>query len=264
LSRINDKVYSELMKVSCTTAWGVLGTILRDPLVRDSYRMMKVRPLNPTYRVCGPALTVRYIAYDPLNPTIEAQNLQDAYQSKIEEITEAINPGDVVVAAALGRVDAGVFGDGICTGFKAKGASGVVVDGSLRDMPVIRKLNFPVFTIGPGTPTTAAYHIHDGKPSGVLPAEVNVPVICDGVRVRPGDFIIGDEDGVMVIPSEYVEDVARLGGAVEDVENVERKLILEGKLVHGQMMSEEQAREHGILEQWKLVRDVRTHGIYRR
>ena len=224
---ISEEIMEELKKVSCTTAWGVLEKVTGSPVIRDSFRMMNVKPIDPNYRICGPALTIRYVPYDPLNPDPAAQKLLEEYPDNIAKITNAVKPGDVVVAAALGRLDAGVFGEGICHGLSARGAVGVVTDGGLRDIPFIRRMKFPIFMAGHSTPTVAAYHTHEGKVSGILPTgEINVPVVCDGVLVRAGDIIIGDEDGVMVVPVEFVEEVARRGGAIEDIEELQRKLCL--------------------------------------
>lgn len=256
-SEISKDVLSELKKISSTTAWSVLATITGDPFFRDSHRMMNVRPIDPSYRVCGQALTVRWMAYDPLNMTPEEKALRNSCLSFFEETYEAVNPGDVVVHAALGRRDAGIGGDGIALGFKAKGAEGYIIDGSLRDIPFIRKLGLPTFTLGgTGTNTTALYHIHEGKPAGLLPVEHNVSVLCDGVWVKPGDIIIGDEDGVIVIPLEYAEEVARVGGAQEDLEVLERKLILKGEFNHGQPWTYELAKAHGVLAQWTILKDT--------
>jgi regulator of RNase E activity RraA len=254
VNRLSKDAVTKLSKVWSTTAWSELGRILKNPILRDSYRMRNLRPIDVSHRICGPALTVRYMAFDPLNPTPESEEVQRNYTSYIEKITAAISPGDIVVAAALGRRDAGIFGDGILCGFKYMGVGGVVIDGSARDVPIIRGLNVPLFMKGAPTPTIAAYHIHRGKVSGVLPVGVNVPVVCDGVRVRPSDIVIGDECGIVVIPVEYAEEVAEKGSAVEEIEELQRKLIMEGKYIHGQPMREEVLKEYGLLEKWKLIR----------
>jgi len=251
---LTEEVMKELKKVSSTTAWGVLEKITGNPILRDSLRMMNVKPVDPSYKICGPALTVRYIPYNPLNPDPVARKLLDEYPENIAKVTNAVKPGVVVVAAALGRVDAGVFGEGICHGLMARGAVGVVTDGGMRDMPFIRKLKFPIFMAGNPTPTVAAYHMHEGKVAGILPTgEINVPVVCDGVLVRAGDVIIGDEDGVIVVPLEFVEEVAKRGGAIEDIEELQRKLIVKGEYIHGQPMTRAQLEKYGMLEKWKIA-----------
>ncbi|MEM2876324.1 MAG: hypothetical protein QXL67_05185 [Candidatus Bathyarchaeia archaeon] len=251
---VSKDVMEELKKVTSTTAWSVLERITGNPLVRDSLRMMNVRPIDPNYKICGPALTVRYVPYNPLNPDPTAQRLLEDYSNNISKLTNMVKPGDVVVAAALGRVDAGVFGEGICQGFMSRGAVGVVTDGGMRDVPFIRRMKFPLFMAGHSTPTTAAYHIHEGKVVGILPTgEINVPVVCDGVLVRAGDIVIGDEDGVIVVPIEFVDEVARRGGAIEDIEDLQRKLIVKGEYIHGQPMSRAQLEKYSMLEKWRIA-----------
>jgi len=213
-----------------------------------------MRPIDVSYKICGPAVTVRYLSFDPMNLSTEGEQLQKDYPEMIIKMNKVLSPGDIIVAATLGRSDAGVFGDGILYGFKAYGASGVIVDGGERDVPIIREeVKIPVFMTGTATPTIAAWHIYEGKPAGVLPKEINVPVICDGVRVRPGDIIIGDECGVIVIPVEYADEVAKFGGAIEDIEKLERELITKGEYVHGQRLSEEQAKQYGLEREWSIL-----------
>lgn len=256
--RLTEETMEDLKKISCTTCWGVLGSILKNPMLRDAYRMMDMKPIDVSYKICGPAVTVRYLPLNPLNPTSEEKELLNKFSNMITKMTEAITPGSVLVLAALGRKDAGIVGDGMCFGYKSRGAAGLVVDGGVRDLPVIRsRVKLQIFMSGRPTPTASGWHMHDGKIAGVLPQEINVPVVCDGVLVNPGDIIIGDEAGIMVIPIEYVEKIAEIGGAIEDIEDLERKLIVEGKLFHGEKLTEEILKEHGLLEKWRILRAFR-------
>ena len=107
------------------------------------------------------------------------------------------------------------------------------------DVPVLStNINIPIYMTGNATLTTAGWHIHEGRPSGVLPHEINVPVECDGVIVRPGDIIIGDEGGVQVIPIEYADRVGQIGAALEKIEELQRWLIEKGEYTHQQPMDE--------------------------
>lgn len=252
---LTTEIWNELKKMSSSTAWGTLGQVLRNDLMRDHYRMMHMRPIDPTQTICGPVVTVRYISINPLNPTNEDMELMKNHSAMIAKMMEALKKGDILVLAALGRSDAGVAGEGMCHGFKAHGAAGLVVDGGERDVPVIRnEVKLPVFMSGNSTPTIARWHIHEGKPGGVLPVEINVPVMCDGVRVRPGDVVIGDECGLMVIPIENAETVGRIGGALEDIEELQRKLIMKGEYVHMQPMTEDILKKYGMWEKWKIAK----------
>jgi regulator of RNase E activity RraA len=256
---VSEETLTKLKKISATTSWGTLGRVMRNRVLRDSYRMRNMRPIDTSYKICGPAVTVRYIEVDPLTPSPEEEKLINNHRVMMVEMMKALSPGKVLILAALGHSDAGVAGEGMNHGFKAHGAVGVVVDGGERDTPVLREeVNLPIFMSGQPTLTTAGWHIHEDKPSGVLPSEINVAVLCDGVIVRPGDIIIGDEDGVMVIPIEYAEMVGEIGSALEEIEELQRKLILKGEYTHGQPMDEETLKKYGLLEKYLMTREAQV------
>jgi regulator of RNase E activity RraA len=110
--------------------------------------------------------------------------------------------GDVIVVAAGGIVERALCGDMSATRFQAKGIAGVVIDGATRDVRGTRELRFPIFARGV-TPRSNHY------PQELDHGAVNVPVVCGGVLVRPGDIIIGDDDGVVVVPLEMAEEIAQ-------------------------------------------------------
>jgi 4-hydroxy-4-methyl-2-oxoglutarate aldolase len=221
--------------------------------------MMNMRPIEVSYKVCGPAVTVRYLEVDPLTPSQEEEELINNHRVMMLEMMKALSPGKVLVLAALGHDDAGVAGEGMNHGFKEHGATGVIVDGGERDVPVLREeVKIPIFMSGHATLTTAGWHIHKDRPSGVLPSEINVPVLCDGVIVRPGDIIIGDEDGVMVIPIEYAKMVGEIGSALEEIEELQRQLIIKGEYTHGQPMDEETLKKYGLLEKYLMTREAQV------
>jgi regulator of RNase E activity RraA len=256
---VSEETLAQLRKISATTSWGTLGRVMRNRVLRDSYRMMNMRPIETSYKICGPAVTVRYLAVDPLTPTPDEEALIKNHKTMMVGMMDALSEGKVLVLAALGHADSGVAGEGMNYGFKAHGASGVIVDGGERDVPVLRAdVGLPIFMTGHPTLTTAGWHIHDGKPSGVLPSEINVPVQCDGVIVRPGDIIIGDEDGIMVIPVEYAETVGEIGAALEEIEVLQRQLIEKGEYTHGQPMDEETLKKYGLLEKYLMTREAQV------
>ena len=109
----------------------------------------------------------------------------------------AAAPGDVLVLDCHGYTESGHFGDIMALACKVRGIAGVIIDGSCRDAEDIKKLGLPVFVRGL-------------NPAGTVKAsigKVNVPVLCGGVTVRPGDLIIGDCDGVVVVAKEHEEEV---------------------------------------------------------
>ncbi|MDB5288945.1 MAG: Dimethylmenaquinone methyltransferase [Phycisphaerales bacterium] len=128
-----------------------------------------------THRVSGPACTVKVFPGDNL---------------MVHKSLDVIEPGDVVIIDAGGSTLNAVLGDLVSTKAKHRGAAGFVVDGLIRDLPGIRDLGLPVFARG----TSPIGPLHRG------PGEINYPICCGGVVVNPGDLIVGDAMGVVVVP----------------------------------------------------------------
>ncbi len=135
------------------------------------------------HRLCGPVCTVHVFPGDNL---------------MVHKALDIAKPNDVVVVNAHGvRGMNAVLGDIISTKAKHRGIAGFVVDGLVRDMPGVEHLDFPVFARG----TTPVGPLHRG------PGEINYPISCGGVVVNPGDVIVADISGIVVIPRESAEDV---------------------------------------------------------
>ena len=210
IDRPSRKLLEELNRISSATAWGALTN-----MGFRSVWMEGIKPLYPEIKVVGPAITLKYIAFREDHTPSEP-----ASRAPVNRAWETARPGDIIVADAGGRLDAGVIGDCMATGYKAKGAAGFVVDGVVRDSPYIRQLMFPVFSRG-ATPTSTRGRL--------IPAALNVPIQCGGVQVVPGDIIIGDDDGVVVIPREKAAEVAEKGIEEETLEGYSRKMLLAGR-----------------------------------
>jgi RraA family protein len=134
------------------------------------------------HRVCGPACTVKVFPGDNL---------------MVHKSLDIVEPGDVVLIDAGGSSMNAVLGDLISTKAKHRGVQGFVIDGLVRDLPSIIELDLPVFARG----TTPIGPLHRG------PGEINYPICCGGVVVNPGDLIVGDAMGVIVIPQAIAEDL---------------------------------------------------------
>ena len=133
------------------------------------------------HRLCGPALTVHVFPGDNL---------------MVHKALDIAKPNDIVVVDAHGtRGMNAVLGDIISTKAKHRGIAGFIVDGLVRDMPGIADLDFPVFARG----TTPVGPLHRG------PGEINCPIACGGVVVNPGDVIVADISGIVVVPREWAE-----------------------------------------------------------
>jgi regulator of RNase E activity RraA len=165
-----------------------------------------VKPVGPGMKFAGSALTVRIRACDNL---------------VIYKALEIAQPGDVLVIATSNFQGAATWGDLTSMIGKAKGMVGMVTDGMVRDVEGICQVGLPVFARG-ATPNSP---FKDGQ------GEVNFPVTCGGVTVRPGDILVGDGDGVVVIPREDWDEV--LKGAAKIVEKEQQIVanIQAGKLI---------------------------------
>jgi len=141
-----------------------------------------IKPLQDSYKVAGRAFTVKIPSGD--NTMV------------LKAIKEA-SPGDVLVIDAKGESYRAVAGDFVVSLAKKLGIAGIIVDGVIRDLIGVRSLNFPVFSRG----TTVAASFKNGA------GEINVPISCGGVPIAPGDIIVGDADGVVVIPQADAEKV---------------------------------------------------------
>jgi RraA family protein len=137
---------------------------------------------SPHHRLCAPACTVKVFPGDNL---------------MVHKSLDILEPGDVVVIDAGGSPMNAVLGDLISTKAKHRGAVGFVVDGMIRDLPSIQALDFPVFARA----TSPIGPLHRG------PGEINFPICCGGVVVNPGDIIVGDAMGCVVIPQVIAEEL---------------------------------------------------------
>jgi len=162
-----------------------------------------LRPLWPGARACGPAVTVRTLPGDWAKP-VEAIDVAD--------------PGDVLVIDAGGKPPA-IWGELASESAKNKGLAGLAVDGAVRDSDDIRRLEFPVWT----------RHVtsHAGDPHGL--GEIGSAVTVAGQRVCPGDWILADDDGVIVLPKARAAEMANRGADVLEAENRIRAEIRDGK-----------------------------------
>ncbi len=159
--------------------------------------MEGVLPLRPDLRLAGQALTLRFI---PMREDLEPPGETDNRTSKQRLAVEAVGPGDVLVIDARGDVRAATLGDILAARIKQRGAAGIVTDGAFRDTPSIRALELPTYAQGQNP--YASTRIHHSQ-------DINVPIGCGGVAVVPGDLIVGDGEGVVVVPLLVADEVVQ-------------------------------------------------------
>ncbi|WP_349371815.1 ribonuclease activity regulator RraA [Salinarimonas sp.] len=189
---LSDDTRAKLKTVSTATlCTGLYKRGLRSQFVQD------VRPLDPEVEtMVGEAYTLRTIpAREDLNPITVFQDRAHPQRKAIEECP----PGAVLVVDSRKDPRAASAGAILVTRLMTRGAAGIVTDGGFRDAPEIARLGFPAFHVRPTAPTNLTHH---------QAIEIGVPIGCGDAPVFPGDVIVGDGDGVVVIPAALADEIA--------------------------------------------------------
>ncbi|MGA2043974.1 MAG: ribonuclease activity regulator RraA [Roseiarcus sp.] len=182
-----------------------ITTILLKKGLRNVW-MRGPRPLRAgAPRIVGPAFTLRFIPAREDMATPEAWSSPRSTRAAIEQMPE----GCVAVADAMGVRDAGIFGDILCARMAKRGVAGLVADGVVRDVAGVRAAGLPVWCRGTAAPPSVAGLIFEGW---------QAPIGCGGVAVFPGDLVVADEDGAVVVPAAQAEHVAAAGAEQERLE----------------------------------------------
>lgn len=195
-----------------TSAMALLGrmdtTTVSDALDKLGIpgQCLGIKPLEPKFRIAGPAFTIRYVPCGTRGGTVG-------------DYIDDLPAGTVVALDNQQRMDATVWGDILTIVASRKGLGGTVIDGVCRDAPRSIELKYPIFA--------RASHMRTGKDRVAVDA-MQVSISIGGVRVDPGDFMLGDWDGVIVVPKERIEQVAEVARQIEEAEDRIRAAVEKG------------------------------------
>jgi regulator of RNase E activity RraA len=185
--------------------------------IRDSHICGPVS-FTPGKCIAGPALTLQFM---PLREDLYgADEYADPEKQLHRHVLYHAQPGDIVVVDARGDMRSGVFGEMMLTYFTGRGGAGVVVDGCIRDFAAVKALGIGLWLRG----TTPNFHTQ----TGIFPFAVNVPVACGNRLVMPGDIIVADDDGAVVVPAKLVAAVREKASVHHEWEEFSRLRLREG------------------------------------
>ncbi|MDE2060920.1 MAG: 4-carboxy-4-hydroxy-2-oxoadipate aldolase/oxaloacetate decarboxylase [Bradyrhizobium sp.] len=197
IDRANKAAVEKLSRFGVATIHEAMGRVgLMHPYMR---------PIYAGARLCGTAVTVL---------------LQPGDNWMLHVAAEQIHPGDVVVAACTVDNTDGFFGDLLATSYRARGAKGLVIDGGVRDVTDLTEMQFPVFSRAISARGTVKATL----------GSVNIPVVCAGATVNPGDVVVADMDGVVIVPARIAQQAADAAEAREANEADKRDKLAQGVL----------------------------------
>jgi 5-oxopent-3-ene-1,2,5-tricarboxylate decarboxylase / 2-hydroxyhepta-2,4-diene-1,7-dioate isomerase len=185
----------------------------------DNVTIDGVRPLHPAAKLVGVARTLRFV---PNREDLFASH-GGGYNAQ-KRVFDAVGDGEVIVIEARGEAGSGTLGDILAIRAHARGAAGIVTDGGVRDIDAVTAVGIPVYTAGGHPAVLGRRHV---------PWDADTTIACGGTTVQPGDIVVGDADGVIVIPPSLADEVADAALAQEDEDAWIAARVAEGHPVDG-------------------------------
>jgi 5-oxopent-3-ene-1,2,5-tricarboxylate decarboxylase / 2-hydroxyhepta-2,4-diene-1,7-dioate isomerase len=223
-----------LMQVSTATLTvqltkrGISGTFLTG-----------LRASRPDLRMVGYAHTLRYAATRE-----DVRETQRGSEDQQKLAVESVSPGDILIMEARGESGAGTIGDILAARVLARGGTGIVTDGAVRDTPGVAELEIPTYFKAPNAASLWQKHI---------PLDVDVPITCAGALVMPGDVVVGDAEGAVVLPAALAEEIAHDAIEQELREAWALERVAEGESIRGVYpMTDERRPDY---ERWREKRE---------
>jgi regulator of RNase E activity RraA len=214
---LSDETRSLLAQLSTATLTSqLMARGLRNTFMQGVRRLTTGGP-----SMVGEAFTLRYI---PSREDIDVSAVFEDCNHPQRKAVETVPPGHVMVIDCRQDNRAAGAGSILVTRMMVRGAAGVVTDGGLRDSPTIAELDFPVYCAGPAAPSNITRH---------HAVDINVPIGCGEVPVYPGDIIVGDREGVVVIPRHLADQVARDGYEQSLMEDFVTERVMAGESIFG-------------------------------
>ena len=214
IERADPKALAVFEKLGASTVHEALGR----------YQLMKsyMRPVWAGASIAGPAVTVL---------------AQPGDNWMLHVAIEQCKPGDIVVLGCTADNTDGMIGDLIATSLKARGVKGVVMDAGCRDVAALKEMGFPIWSRAISSKGTVKATL----------GSVNIPVVCAGVYVEPGDAVVADDDGVVIVPKKYVADTAAKAQKRFDDEDAKRQKLASGVLGLDMYNMREPLKQAGLI-----------------